>query len=122
LHRDNSFHTIKIGTTHIRRTNCEAQVYNHLRALPSSHIDRNFIRTLHESFTLTGPDGSHHCLVHPPLGMNLSELQDTFPDKMYPDEILKGLLVCLLHALDFLHSEAGVIHTGTLLHPLPFRN
>jgi len=44
-------------------------------------------------------------------GMYLAEFQDTFHHERLP-EYLKGLLICLLQALGFLHAEANVMHTG----------
>ncbi|OBT85688.1 hypothetical protein VE02_05959 [Pseudogymnoascus sp. 03VT05] len=107
---DNTFYTIKIGTKDNggRR---EAEIYEHIQALDSEHLGRGHLRKLHEAFELSGPDGQHYCLVHPPLGMSIDEFQQTFPDGQYPNIILKPLLRYLLQALDFLHSEAGVIHT-----------
>jgi serine/threonine-protein kinase SRPK3 len=113
LNSNNTFYTIKIGTKNlIGGGHREAAIYEHIQALDSEHVGRGHIRKLHEAFELSGPDGQHYCLVHPPLGMSIDEFQQTFPDGQYPPVILKPLIRCLLQALDFLHSEAGVIHTG----------
>jgi hypothetical protein len=103
---------VKIGTTHVKRDNQEAKIYSHLSNIRTSHIGRENVRMLHEAFEMKGPDGHHHCVVHTPLGMNLSEFQDTFPDKRLQADLLKGLVIALLQALDFLHTQADVIHTG----------
>jgi serine/threonine-protein kinase SRPK3 len=106
---DNTYYTIKIGTKDNggRR---EAEIYEHIKAIGSQHVGSKHVRKLHEAFELPGP---HYCLVHNPLAMSVDEFQETFPDAQYPNIILKPLISCLLMALDFLHSEAGVIHTGT---------
>lgn len=95
-----------------------------MEALGSQHIGVGHVRRLHEAFELSGPDGQHYCLVHPPMGISIDEYQETFPDAQYPNPILKPLLCCLFKALDLLHSEAGVIHTGTpnLQRPTPTHN
>lgn len=113
LNSDNTFYTIKIGATHLNGGNREAAIYEHLQALGSQHVGCGHVRKLHEAFDPSGPDGKHYCLVHTPLAMIIDALQGTFPDTQYPPIILKALLNCLFKALDFLHSEAGVIHTGT---------
>ncbi|KFY44067.1 hypothetical protein V494_01642 [Pseudogymnoascus sp. VKM F-4513 (FW-928)] len=107
---DNTFYTIKIGTTH-NDGNREAATYKHLQPVALLHPGRRYVRKLHEAFELSGPNGQHSCLVHPPLEMNLDEFQQTFPNYQYPPILLKALLHCLFSALDFLHLGAGVIHT-----------
>lgn len=119
-----TFFTLKIGISHpTGHPNREADIYTHLQqSLPSSqHEGRAYVRTLHEAFELDGPDGKHWCLVHPPLGVSMREWQEMFPEKRYPVELLKVLVRSLLLALDCLHEEGGVIHTGTTIpFPSPF--
>lgn len=113
LTTDDTFYSIKIGGSHLNDSkNREAAIYEHLQALDSQHVGCGFVRELHETFELSGTDGQHYCLVHHPLGISIDEYQQTFPNNKYPGIILKALLSCLFKALDFLHSEAGVIHTG----------
>jgi serine/threonine protein kinase len=45
----------------------ELSAYQRLDRGPSSHLGRRAVRTLLDSFTISGPDGVHQCLVHPPL-------------------------------------------------------
>ncbi|KFY58945.1 hypothetical protein V496_05902 [Pseudogymnoascus sp. VKM F-4515 (FW-2607)] len=108
---DNTYYTIKINAKHLNGGNREAAIYEHLKALGSQHIGVGHVRKLHEAFELSGPDGQHYCLVHPPMGISIDEYQETFPGAQYPNPILKPLLCCLFKALDLLHSEAGVIHS-----------
>jgi hypothetical protein len=39
-------------------------------------------------------------------------LRYTRPDRKLPEAMLKQILIHLLLALDFLHSECHIIHTG----------
>ena len=103
---------MKVGTTNTKHENQEARIYDRLGKIHTPHIGQKNVRVLHEAFKMEGPHGNHHCLVHTPLGMNLSEFQDTFQFKEFPEDLVKGLLIRLLQALDFLHTQAGVIHTG----------
>lgn len=113
-HSSDSFYTLKIGISHPPGgRNREADIYTHLQTVSSQHEGRGYVRRLHEAFELEGPDGKHWCLVHPPLGVSVQEWQESFEGRRYPVGVLKGLVRSLLLALEFLHEEAGVIHTGT---------
>ena len=69
-----------------------------------------------DNFEVTGSTGKkHQCLVHKPLGINLADLQDNYPSGKYTEELLRATLKHVFMALDFLHTEAQVIHAGMLL-------
>jgi hypothetical protein len=50
----------------------ELSAYERLDRGPISHLGRRAVRTLLKSFTISGPDGEHQCLVHPPLWDSIS--------------------------------------------------
>lgn len=92
----------------------ELPIYNHLNQIHSNHAGRRCLRKLLDSFEVTGPHGRHLCLVHQPLGMSLYDLQirARLNDKYITKEILRPSMRQLLAALDYLHRDAHVIHTG----------
>lgn len=100
------------NSTHAER---EVQVYDHFKSLKSSHTGAILVRTVLDKFQLSSINGSHfyQCLIHPPLGMSLFELRNRAAKKGFPEDLLKPTLIHILLALDFLHSEAHVIHTGS---------
>ncbi|RAL09600.1 kinase domain protein [Aspergillus homomorphus CBS 101889] len=105
---------IKIQTTthSAQSLTGELRVYDHLSKLRSTHIGGVYIRGLYETFDVSGPDGVHRCLVHPPMHMSLHELRRMSSSSWgLSDGILKQTLGCVLQALDFLHSVAGVVHS-----------
>ncbi|ELR03374.1 hypothetical protein VC83_01688 [Pseudogymnoascus destructans] len=127
---ENTFYTLKITISHPpNTTNREADIYNHIQSLSSQHEGRGYVRELQESFGIEGPDGKHWCLVHQPLGVSLQEWQRGLPEGRLTGVVLRGVVRSLLQALDFLHEEAGVIHTDiqasnillTLTTPSPIR-
>lgn len=65
-----------------------------------------------DSFEISGLHGKHICLVHPPLGMSLHDLKMRARGKVFNKYVLRTSLRQLLAALDFLHKEAHIIHTG----------
>jgi len=74
------------------------------------HPGRRGVRTALDSFTLTGPHGTHTCLVYAPQGMTFTELRDYLPDNRLPKRMLQTSVQLLLIALDYLHKN-GVVHT-----------
>lgn len=46
--------------------------------------------------------------------MSLCELRNRTMEKVLPDDLLKPTLIHILLALDFLHTEAKLVHTGTI--------
>lgn len=67
-----------------------------------------------DTLEISGVDSGHICLVHEPLGMSIEAFRQLMPTKQLDKHVLKALLKHLLLALDFLHNEANVVHTGIL--------
>lgn len=105
--------TLKIYTD-FAKSNREVEVYKHLQTIKSSHPGQEFLRTATDIFQAQNPNGKrmHNCLVHPPLGIDLSQFTPLLPGKVMDASQLRYLLRNILLTLDFLHSEANVIHTG----------
>ncbi|EZF36125.1 serine/threonine-protein kinase [Trichophyton mentagrophytes] len=89
----------------------ECNVLRHLESLKSSHPGKEKFRTMLDAFTADGPSGRHQCLVHEPLLTSISHLQASLPNQRLTEQVLKLLLKELLVTLDYLHTEAQVIHT-----------
>lgn len=70
-----------------------------------------------ESFEIRGSNGHHQCIVYEPLLTSLLHFQATLDPQSLPEDLLKGALQQLLLALDFLHSEANIVHTGISASP-----
>jgi serine/threonine-protein kinase SRPK3 len=67
-----------------------------------------------DMFQIRSPDGHgiHTCLIHPPLGISLDQLTPLLPESVMSSSMVRTTIRNVLAALDFLHTEAGVIHTG----------
>lgn len=70
------------------------------------------IRELYDTFVLEGLDGPYQCLLQPPMHMDILAMMK-MSGKPLSIPRLKTVLIRLLTALDFLHNDANVIHTGT---------
>lgn len=90
----------------------ELRIYEHLNKVNVAHPGRSLIRDLYKTFEISEPHGSHQCLVQPPMHMSIDDMMETHPEPLTVP-LLKLVLKRLLTALDFLHTEAHVIHTGT---------
>ena len=94
----------------------EAAIYKHLSTGNPDHPGKMYIRTLQDSFSVTSRAGNaHRCLVHDVLSNDILSLRYARSDRKVPEPALKQILIHLLLALDFLHSECHIIHTGRVV-------
>lgn len=77
-----------------------------------SHEGLSFIRTPVDEFQLKGPEGTHFCLVYEPMRETLFQLQHRLRRQRLALPLFKFFTYCLLQALDYLHTECHLIHTG----------
>ncbi|KAJ5594829.1 kinase-like domain-containing protein [Penicillium hispanicum] len=84
----------------------EVEVYDRLNACTASHDGAILVRKALDSFQINSAEGFYQCLIHQPLGIS-----NRFRAKVLPEKLVKLTLIHLLLALDYLHSEAGIIHT-----------
>lgn len=92
----------------------EREVYRHIDSITTSHAGSKCVRMLLDSFDITAATGNHICMVHKPLGLRISDFQALIPGGKLPQNILKLTLKHVLLALEFLHSECHLAHTGKL--------
>jgi serine/threonine-protein kinase SRPK3 len=77
----------------------------------STHPGRNHVTYLKNHFELEGPTGKHVCMVMPLLGDSIAEKATTGHIMRIPPPTVRNIAKQMLEALDFLHSECGIIHT-----------
>lgn len=76
------------------------EVFEYLKTIKSDHAAAKLTRTLRNNFELQGDKGLHVCLVHNALGVTLKLVL----------ELVKPIIYHVLFALDYLHSQAKVVH------------
>jgi hypothetical protein len=102
---------LKVYISGVER-NHEINIYDRINSTKTNHLGRKFIRKLLRNFSIEGPYGRHTCLVHEPLGLSVDLFLSFMPKRVLTLEDLKPCLRQILGVLDFLHSEAHIIHTG----------
>jgi serine/threonine protein kinase len=93
----------------------KCEVEEHISTTDPSHRGRSLIRTLLDSFEVKGSEGSHSCLVYPPMREPLSMYQRRFDNRKMPLPLIKTYIRALLTGLDYLHKECRTVHTGKFI-------
>ena len=106
---------LKITNNNAPSASHEREIEEHISAADPSHRGRSLVRTLIDSFNVPGPEGSHLCLVYPPMREPLSFYQRRFDNRMMPLPIVKTYIRALLTGLDYLHMKCKTVHTGKTL-------
>lgn len=111
--RQNRLLTLKVCTAQdTAEANKELEISHHLRSVDGDHPGRALLRVVEDDFQLSGPHGTHQCLLFQPLGLTFTKFRNMFPDKALSKVLLQQTLQLLLLGLDFLH-QAKVVHTGS---------
>ena len=76
-----------------------------------SHPGRDFVVSFLDSFSHTGPESSHVCIVFEPLGENLLALIERHKKKGVPRPLVKIITQQVLLGLSYLHDECDLVHT-----------
>lgn len=90
----------------------ELNAYRHMEQSPTAHPGRNVIRTLLDTFYIDGPQDKHRCLVHPPLWESVLAFLRRNSVERVPSAVLAVTLHRLFLALDYLHTNCQIAHTG----------
>ena len=74
---------------------------------------RNSVRGLLDAFLLPGErDCKHVCLVHAPLWWDVEMVSSMRKPGAWPVDFVRAVIRSVLEALEFLHNECQVVHTG----------
>ncbi|KAF4953104.1 hypothetical protein FGADI_6254 [Fusarium gaditjirri] len=103
---------------HTSRFHRELPVYESMSPVfaRTKNPERTNIRQLLDSFEISGPDGRHKVLVMQPAQMSLRDFKQVFrQDGGFDENFVRGAIQELLKALEFIHTEAQLVHTD--IHP-----
>lgn len=117
-HRYRRYVTVKIfikSTSLGHQLDDELNIYKRIERAHHNHPGRKYVRSLLDSFDVTGPEDQHRCLVHPPLWESVLAFLHRNPLQRLPTPVLAVTLHRLFLALDYLHTECKIIHTGIFI-------
>lgn len=90
----------------------EFEVHQYLKKGNPSHPGYSHVRMALDLFTIPRPGGDHHCLVQKPMWDSFADLLHRNPAHRFTESLLKAGLMQVFLAVDFLHTECKLVHTG----------
>ncbi|KAG8801965.1 hypothetical protein FRC16_010722 [Serendipita sp. 398] len=100
---------LKIGTPEALEG--ELRALRHFAMIKTNHAGSLLIRQMLDDFVINSKHGIFHGVVHSPLAISVKAFRKMLPERALPVGFLKMVLKHILLGLDFLHTEAKVIHT-----------
>lgn len=115
--RDHQYVAIKVCESDSVTAKRELAAYERVASVQTDHVAKTLVRKLHDHFEIPGrgPD-PHLCLVHEPLSFSIDTIRYISPDQRLEVSFAKAVLRLTLHALDFLHGGAKIVHGGEYGH------
>ncbi|KND89186.1 Serine/threonine-protein kinase SRPK [Tolypocladium ophioglossoides CBS 100239] len=110
--QDRDYVALKVFTRdHGETCKDEFRTYETIDKANPSHPGHRHVRTALDMFAVDSPGGHHQCLVQRPMWDSWKDLLRRNPSGRFSDGVLKGGLLHLLQALDYLHTECKLVHT-----------
>ncbi|RMY56528.1 hypothetical protein D0863_12943 [Hortaea werneckii] len=111
-----NFKVLKICIHENGRPLREQGVYSQFSGLRTSNVGYFFTRIPKKRFEVQGPSGYQHaCFVFTPAACTIWEILQCHGRRSINLDFVKSTLLCAVKALDFLHSDAHLIHTDVKL-------
>lgn len=101
---------MKIGAYHALLS--ELSVSRYLNTVRTSHPGSILVRQMLDEFEVTRRGHRYQAIVYAPLAITLRGFRKLFASQSLSVDLLKLVLQYIFIALDFLHTDARVIHTG----------
>ncbi|KAL3478029.1 kinase-like domain-containing protein [Aspergillus californicus] len=113
---------LKISTAESANRTQELEILLRLAQATSSLPGKPTIQTLLDSFTISGPNGTHQCLVTHFERLNLYEMKDFPYHRLVHLPVARAIAAQLVLGVQFVHSQEivhGDLHPGNILLQLP---
>ncbi|KAK2763984.1 hypothetical protein FQN54_009603 [Arachnomyces sp. PD_36] len=113
---------LKISTAESAGRTHEMQILSRLEAAKSRTSGKDVVQTLRDSFTFSGPNGSHRCLVTDAARININEVKDASYHRLLHLPAARAIASQLIYGLQFIHAQGivhGDLHLGNIFLRLP---
>jgi serine/threonine protein kinase len=90
----------------------EFQIHKQLDQGSSWHLGHAHIRKALDLFTIPRSGGNHPCLVQKPMWESFKDLLYRTANHRFTEDLLKAGFIQIFLALDYLHTECKLVHTG----------
>lgn len=90
----------------------EVPILKRISESDDSHPGKAHVLRMLDHFEHEGPNGIHDCLTFGVHGNTVLSLQDAYPGRVLPIDLVKRISRQMLLALDFVHRSCGIVHTG----------
>lgn len=116
-HREDDLVAIKIIVSEYSKESIDTEIkaLELLSTGSESHPGKLYVPSLLNQFTITGPNGHHHCIVTKAAGSCISDTKDERPPYKFSVNIARTISAQALLGLAYIHS-CGVIHGGKQKH------
>ncbi|GMS90119.1 hypothetical protein PENTCL1PPCAC_12294, partial [Pristionchus entomophagus] len=102
---------VKSAADYTQSANEEIKILQCIRAADSADPHRNKVVQLLDSFSISGVNGNHVCMVFEKLECNLLKLIIRSNYEGLEIETVKNITRQVLEGLDYMHTKCQIIHT-----------
>ncbi|OAL73507.1 CMGC/SRPK protein kinase [Trichophyton violaceum] len=120
--REGRLVALKVSTAESVERTYEAQILSRLADAQSEHPGKMNIPSLLDSFTFSGPNGTHRCFVTDAARISIHEAKYASYHRLLHLPAARAIASQLILGLQFIHSQGivhGDLHLGNILLSLP---
>lgn len=110
--KESRFVALKISTAESAKRTREMQVLSQLARVKSELPGKAIVQNLLDSFTISGPNGTHQCLVVDAARINIHETKEAAYNGLIHLPAARAITSQLILGLQFIHSQ-DIVHGGT---------
>lgn len=101
-----------MNSSYSRDTGTRMELEKLIATKNSSHPGYGFVRPCRGHFEIAHKEKKHTCQIYDPMRETMEFFQRRWPERRMPLVVAKAYIQVLLHALDYLHTECEIVHTG----------
>lgn len=105
---------LKISTAESAERTHEMQILLRLARAESGLPGKNIVQNLLDSFTFSGPNGTHRCLVMDTARVNIHEAKEAAYHRLLHLPAARAIVSQIILRLQFIHSQ-GIVHGGMFI-------